>query len=723
MKMKLVQRWMMYILTGWDNMRRELVKLIQNPIIIFIITSFFLCSFIQNIFVLEDQNTIMYDEVIDKINDDFKNDIIYAGMDIRTLNDYIDNLSIQYSSSYIYDYVYDMLNEKLLLYTADLDSEEISLKNKMNSDLYKSDHDQKSLNKELKIITYKKNINVSFTNDILYISILNDQMIMSLLSILTGIIISYYLLIYDQDKNMLPLYSSTKRGIRKIFKDKLYVLCLMMILIYAIKFCLEYICLLKTHFDFQIPIQMIYEHSNSDICMNALHYLLFIEFMHLCVAMVFISLFLMLYQAKRNITGSLMIFSGLILIEYLMFHFISLVSQYAFLKKYNLFYIIGIGSNHIFDYQLDTLVYILTGIILLSCILMNLFQYSYCRFKNQGKIIRTGIKLKTNHLYLYQLTDIFVLKKYALVLLIILGYSFYDYKTYTTVKSYDTLMTENLRYEYLGKITSGKLKRLEEEKHKMDNARNELDTLNKKIWTTGLSEEEQKKLENLSIVVANQNAFETVYNEIQATYQNGGNEYLDHTGLDLLFMTDSKIYQFVLFILITIPSLLFGAIQGDNKYHSNISELVISSKSKTKYNKQLILNAVFNSIILIIIIYGFRYFKITKYYSINIVSSSTNNYFAIRNSMDIKTYLFLSFLNITLLFASLELFAVLLTKKLPLINSFLISLIISCILYFLPVGIHFIVCIGTSSFNTILLSGMMIIIFIYFSVMICITDP
>lgn len=703
MKMKSELQWMMYIWTGWDNMNRELKKLIHNPLIVLVIVSFLMISFVKNIYVLTNRDIQIYDEAIEQINEDYQNGIIHAGMDTPSFNDYVGTLSLKYDSSFVYEYIYDRLSEKLLTYDTDLDTEENIIKNKLNSDLYSSDDDQKKLNKEMEIITYKQNIDIQFTNDILYLSILDDQMIMTLLFILIGIILSYYLFIRDQDTKMLSLYSSTKRGIRKIFVDKMIILLFTMISIYVIKFCLECICLSRNNFDFEIPLQMIYGYPDSIICLNVGQYLVLVEGMHLCMTILFISLFLMLYQYRKNITGTLLILGGTLLIEYLMFHFISLVSQFAFLKEYNFFYIIGIGSNHFFKYQFDTLLYITSGIILITCILIILFHHSYCNCKKQKTFMDTGIHFKTGSLFLYQLTDIFVMKKYVFVILILLGYSCYDYKTYTTVKSYDEKLTENLRYEYAGEITSGKLKQLEDERYRIENARNELDALNEKMWTSGITEEEQNRIEQLSSIVSNQNAFETVYDEIQTTFRNGGNEYIDHTGLELLFMTDSSIYQFILFFLILIPSLLFGAVQGENKYRSNITELICTSKNKLKYNIQLIINSFMHSILLVLIVYGARYFKITKYYSINIISSSTNNYFAINNTLNIKVYLLLSFLNMILLFSSLNLMTSLLTKKMSLIYSFLISLLLACILFFLPVGIHSVACIGTSSFNTLLI--------------------
>lgn len=658
-------------------MKQELKKFATQPLIYFSFIGILIVVIIQNSVSIQKPEGSILRENLSEFNQDIenRNPLTYE------MVSHIESFEIQEEMWNRYNTVFNMRDSLIV--------EQSELLAKKDSTLFSSEADQLKINQRLAIINESIKLTPRLVDDVLYLSILDFSPVFVVLMLAFGVIAAYRLFLVDQEMNILSLYITTKTGIKKLFGQKLIILLGSILFLVLLKIGIDFVFLSLNHFPYELPMQLVFGHLDFNGLLSATTYLIIVTIYHFWLVLLLVGIILVFSQLIKNTTLTFITIGIVILAEFLMFNFISVSSQFSVLKQINLFYIINMTTSNFFVYQAQTMKLLGIGLLCLTLVCLVGFYALYVSYK--GLLTRKGniqLTVRFKNLFSFQLIDVMVMRRYLIVLLIIIGYVFYDYQSYQVIKNQETILFERYQSTYLGKITDSTLARLESEREKIQAAEIISNELNEKIMNNeALSETQMRQLSEASTILQDRSFFQQVDREIQEILINEGDTYIDSMSLRLWLQADSPFYQTILLVVIMLPALLMGLTIGQNLYQSNIGQLAQTTKNIKRYRLNSIVMTLSMNLIIILLVYCVRYLKINQFYPIHLLDTSINNVLAVNSTISIKAYLFVFFVNQWLGLSAMSLMAMFMMKKTSLIVSLIISIGIVSLLLVLPVGL------------------------------------
>ncbi|NLA52591.1 MAG: hypothetical protein GX860_10805 [Alcaligenaceae bacterium] len=658
-------------------MKQELKKFVTQPLIYFSFIGILIVVIIQNSVSIQKPEGSTLRENLSEFNQDIenRNPLTYE------MVSHIESFEIQEEMWNRYNTVFNMRDSLI--------EEQSEFLAKKDSTLFSSEADQLKINQRLAIINESIKLAPRLVDDVLYLSILDFSPVFVVLMLAFGVIAAYRLFLVDQEMNILSLYITTKTGIKKLFGQKLTILIGSILFLVLLKIGIDFVFLSLNHFPYELPMQLVFGHLDFNGLLAATTYLIIVTMYHFWLVLLLVGIILVFSQLIKNTTLTFITIGIVILAEFLMFNFISVSSQFSVLKQINLFYIINMTTSNFFVYQAQTMKLLGIGLLCLTFVCLVGFYALYVSYK--GLLTRKGniqLTVRFKNLFSFQLIDVMVMRRYLIVLLIIIGYVFYDYQSYQVIKNQETILFERYQSTYLGKITDSTLARLESEREKIQAAEIISDELNEKIMNNeALSETQMRQLSEASTILQDRSFFQQVDREIQEILINEGDTYIDSMSLRLWLQADSPFYQTILLVVIMLPALLMGLTIGQNLYQSNIGQLAQTTKNIKRYRLNSLVMTLSMNLIIILLVYCVRYLKINQFYPIHLLDTSINNVLAVNSSISIKAYLFVFFVNQWLGLSAMSLMAMFMMKKTSLIVSLIISIGIVSLLLVLPVGL------------------------------------
>lgn len=565
-----------------------------------------------------------------------------------------------------------------------LDNQYLNLSRMKDSPLFDRPKDQRLIDQQLATIEQLQEQEINMINDFYYLQALNNLPIIFFVTTLFILLVTYQLFIQDQELGLLKFYSTTKRGIHKLLRDKLFTLLFILFL------CLFFICLgtltilFMKDFPFNTPIQLIYGLRSITNQLTALTYYIQVFAFYGLVLLLLVGIFLVLYQSLRNVILSISMLGFFVFIQYLLYSFISLGSDLQILKFVNIFYFIFYPQNTDFTIDNSTLTFALSVATLLIIFFFLIFNNLYIK----GKPLLTTknsnpIPLKFSKTLIYQLFDLLITKKLALVFLILIAYSSYDYLDYQPVLSPSKLSYNHFRSDYLGEISDETLTQLQDQQEQIIQAQETINNLQEKIANNEMSEQDDIELQQAQAIIKDKMNVEIVLQEINGILQSGGTHYLDADGLNLWLQTNSTFYQFILIMIILFPVILLGSSIGNLLFKSNIGELASTTKRKDRFRHNYLGSGYLLSLSTIALIFILRYLKFNNYYPISITQASVSNYFSVNSNLSLNATIILYFLILIVVTISFLLFSIYLARYFSSMQSVGITFVFFVALYFL----------------------------------------
>ncbi|MBR2811557.1 MAG: hypothetical protein IKD69_09280 [Solobacterium sp.] len=571
--------------------------------------------------------------------------------------------------------------EQAVSYYESLNSSIEVIEKKQNSRLFSDPADQAALAEQRAYLEYARSLDIRFVNDIPFLFFTQSALAINVFLLAATIILAGRILIQDQDTDFLPLYATSATGIHKLFLQKFITLLFFTISMFAVVFLMQAVFMHSLGLALDTPVQLIYGYKDTFTHLDAYTYLFLTMVIGMLTVLLMVGGYLLLRQISGHTVFAFTITGIFLLAEYLSFHFISIASPLAYLKKWNVFPLLGAKSAGVYEDAFA--IWSLAGLPAAVIIVFSAFAFLYLRQGKTAKtlLLRRHLRLHITNIFLREMHDAMIVKKGLLVFLLLAGYHLYDIRSYTVTESSRQRQLNSERSRYYGPLNENTIAGLTAEKARIDDASVRINALQEHIMNNTLTEEEQAMVAQYSYDASRKDAFETVYEEIMDIYQSKGTVYQNTEAVKLWLQTDSQLYRAVLYAMTVIPVLLLSAILGQNRYHSMIAVLAETSRKKKTYAFFILLIAAINILTVIFIVYGGRYMKFTKYMDITIIKAPVNQYFPIESEMDIRLYLTLFFVNQFIFLMALSSATILLSKQLSFTPAFLSAAITAALLY------------------------------------------
>lgn len=659
----------------------EMKKIITRPILLLLMAIFLLVTIVHGVIIIYSPSFQELNTIYEKCNADYQSGVLNEDTSLMVYLPGEDDLALS-----------NEIQEKLSYYS-NLEEDVQQIEQKLQSALFSSEADQNKLQKQLEDVKHNQSIELKFVNASYYLSVLQTGSMYYLCIVVIGFILSYYLIMVDQETGLLQLYQTTKAGLSKLFIHKVVSIVVAVIALFALKVGVQTVLLYVSGFPMDTPIQMIYTYSSFLGDVSALEYLILSNALNCILVLFIIFTFLLIYQLSRSTIISFACIGVGIFVEFLMHQLLSVISQWKLLKIINVFYILDMGNNDYFQYELSSVMwlFVVAGVLWLGVFCV----YSLLYIKNVSfhKQIYFTLQPKWKKVFHFQLFDSYYLKKYIWIVLALIGYLTYDYMKYNVIRDPNVNVMNSVRQQYLGKLDEAYIQELDEKKQQYDSA---IAQYYEKIdYVSNLqdqaTDEMFMELDELSEVALEGERFNVVYEEIKMAYENGATYYVDNQGVKLWLQEDSSWYQGLLFFMIVIPAILFACTLGNHLYHTDISTIMLTTKHKSKYFFNTILLNGLNCVFLVLLVYFGRYMKFHKFFSVSLAGGSVNQYLSVPSQIPYSVYLGLYFFQYMLLVSTLTLFIIIMCKKMNYLQSILFGVLFTIVLYFMPFGIRYLI--------------------------------
>ena len=583
-------------------------KIIQLSAVLIVFLSVFQCLYT----VRSDQYKACSNDMI-RLNEAYTSGALTENYDI--------NSYLKYMESDVF-YIADVIEEKVM-FAQNAANSENSIRQKLSSSLFSSEDDQRKLKRDLKYAQYNRSIQVTFTNDLLLTSYFSMDPFYFILIFLASLISSLYLFISDYETGLIKLYKTAVKEPADLCFDKISALAALIFFLCSIKLISQVLLLKLTAFPLHLPVQMVSGFSNYYGEQNVFQYLLMCWANGFLTVLLILIIFLSIYLLTVNLSLSLMICGLGLIAEFLMSRMISTASSFAFLKNYNVIQLLEIAGN-INGTNSFVSVFAALCFLTFACIcLLMILTVLYIRQK-ETKAMSLPLNFRFSSLFQCIGADIYIHRKYILIMVLLGLYIVTDIRTYHRTESSFDRSVELIREKFYGKINDQKLAVLEERKREYDELKDELDSMHERFIRNELSEQEQQRFDEISMLITDSEAFNVVYDEIRTIADNHGTYYQNAEGVRLFLQTESQWYRTLIFLLILVPSILFAGMTGRNLYHSPFTTFIFSSRNLKNYLSTSINYLFINSFVMSIAVYGGRLVKFSKYYSFSATDGPVN---------------------------------------------------------------------------------------------------
>ena len=564
------------------------------------------------------------------------------------------------------------------------------LETRRESALFSDTENQIIIEKELSSIETIRSAGFADMDDNAVLTVLKLHKYWLTIILFIGLFLTVGLFQKENDSKMTALFDSTATGRRQRAAARIAVISAVLILLDFIVLSLTLLMLRFKGIHPDILIQNIRGYTHTAIAWSIMKYILYLNgtglFTVLIIVFVFCGLCLLTENSGVAVTGT----AVLLIAEYVLSSFVSIVSPVSFLKQFNLYTSLSAEKAE------DRLMFLFGRavpaevLILISCVLIVLagipvLTEIYSRSKKRKKQNVQKHVLKIRSAFMFQIKDLLIAKKGILILALLTIYSFTDAVSYKAVQSSDEQIYSQYRSRYYGRIDETLFRKLENESLAIDSAKQVRDELLSKTEHMELNEEESIQLEEATELVLQEEYLNRVKSEVDELYAADAEYYSDHRGMELLVNKESPVSNCRLFMLAVIPSLALICItigssrQNHFNYLEDCTEKGRHNVLVSKYLAVMIYTAV-----LILIVYGFHYLKISRYYDIQL-SGNASEALAVGVRIPMALYILLYYLTILIISANIILASMHLSKKADTGTAIGIALLITFFVLFGPV--------------------------------------
>lgn len=657
-------------------MYTELKKVLEKNIIQLSAVLIIFLSALQCLYTVRSDHYHSCSNDIVRLNEDYKNGALTENYDI--------NSYLQYMESDDF-YIAGVIEEKVK-FVRNAENKEINIRQKLSSSLFSDEDDQRKLKRDLKYVQYNRSLQVVFTNDLLLTSYFYLDPFYCGFILMAGLVSLRYLFISDYESDLIKLYKTAGKEPAELCIDKISALAVTVILLCSVKLLSQLLLLKLTAFPLNLPLQMVSGFSDYYGMQDVFQYLLICWANGILTVMLILIVFLIIYLLTKNLALSAMICGIAMVAEFLMNRMISSASGFAYLKNYNVIHLLETAGNtngtNSFISIFMTLSCLTFVYICFLLIMIGIYTYSKDSIK-----IQIPVNFRFSSLIQCIWADIFIERKFILILVLLGMYIITDIRSYHRTETAFDRSVEQMREKYYGEINENKLAALEEKKAEYEALKDEQASMQDRFIRNALSEQEQARFDEISMLVKDSEAFEAVYGEIRTIVDNHGTYYLNAEGIRLLLQTDSQWYRTLIFLLILMPSLLFAGMAGRNLYHSSFTDFIFTSSKLKSFLKTSITYVFINSFIMSILVYGGRVLKFNDYNPFSSADGPVNLFLNVDSAFTLKTYLFIYITAVFLVVSLFSLVTVFFSRYYHMIQSILMTSAIAFFVYVLPFGI------------------------------------
>lgn len=527
------------------------------------------------------------------------------------------------------------------------------LHSRQGSILFSNPRNQALINKEIQTAEKIMNTDVSLTHVDVVKHIISLSSVWSVVYLLLGILLIYYLFLQDDTAMMGKLYASTATSTIVRAFAKIMVLVASISFVSLVKIGIECLLLWVCEIPGNAPMQLINGFFTFEIDATIRQYVLLLNFQGTIASMLCLLLFVFLYLASGQWNLSLGILVLLLTGEYLAYSFLSESSSYSFLKHANLY--ASMFSSRTWNGYLvihSSVIskeIILLGTIAFLCLLAVIaIVFRYGKQETHKKMAKRTIDSRLfSTIPGFHARDILFRRKGIYILLVLflacLGNAF----RYDAVFSADQLRYEAFRKTYYGELNQALLDRIESDREVIIEAIDKRDAYLRRYLE--LSEEEHRELDEWMTISLQGEFIDRVFMETSELYAYGATVYQNYDGIRYLMRKDDTSGSILDFLTAFLPvGMLVIAVFNANRRNalSKMTDCTATGRKAVllSYTKILVLC----QFMAYAIVYGCQAMRVMGSYPISLLGT-VNGTMGIASAMPIWLYAALHYAHVLLL--------------------------------------------------------------------------
>lgn len=545
-----------------------------------------------------------------------------------------------------------------------------------DSILFSDPKQQALLGRKIETLTALQGSRESLTHTDIYKRVLSFIPVWSLITLMTAVLLSYYLFLEDDAAQLQMLYASAFRARVSRASSKLTVMTVIILIVCLMITSAELLICHLCGIPGNIPVQSINGFFTAEINITAAGYIAGINLRVFAGVILTIFMFIFFYMIRGSWTMSAGILLPLFIAEYLIFFFMSAASPIAFLKHINLYSALFSADlwqgwvaafGHLLGKCDVLVVFLLSACILLAAGILHRYGKTASLYRNRRRkrSFRTPKTISGFHI-----REILIHQKGLLILLLMSIFCIGNAARYNAVRPADEIRYEAFRKLYYGEINDELLERIKNDRQKSLAALEKRDEY--LAMLPDLNEEQRQELEELTALSAQADYIDRVDTEIHDLYESGAHVYADHSGIQYLMRKNDRAGSIMDFVTAVIPAgLLSIAVIGALK-KGCMAALINSSASGKKTvlqnNAKLLIVFVF---ICVLIVYGSHAVRVINSYPLK-PAGTVSETMGVASDMPVWLYLFFHCLHVLLMGITLVVLAVYVSERFSFIPALII---------------------------------------------------
>lgn len=578
-------------------------------------------------------------------------------------------------------------------YYTNIDEQIENIQSKLNSVLFSSEENQTKLKSQLKMYKSLKNQAPNIMNDIVFSTYSKYASYWNFFYLFIGFFIIYLLIQQDKDSSLLSLYGSTATSMKSIILTKIFVLFGILLSLFLFKTIVDLIMFKVTDINLTAPIQHLYNYDVTSFTISICNYYLLLTGIMFFGVLVILLLFLCLYCFLQNASIAFILLIVFMIIELLAYNYISIASSFKIFKEINLWAILISTkltdeliyiNEHVFPKFYGLIV--LLGMLVLMLLVVDIVLYQRLLHKKSQKFRKVTIRSK--HVSIYQYKEMLFHSKGLLIVLGVLIYCVVNASNYTVVKSTSESSYESFVQQYYGEIDNALIQRIKEDKLQIMDACNQSDAYIQKMMNgEELTEEESEELSNLEGLRSHKDDIQRIEDEVNALQEVGAQYYSDNSALELLMDKKNETGSILKWLFIFVPVIVIVFSTMSPFYQTNTSNLFFSTSiGEKKYLMKQWMHFFILGIVLMMIVYGSHFYKITSNYPYTIVNMPINQALGVYSTIHLITWFILWYMNHLFVLSLVISMSMFLSRKMGMISGVITMIGILMILVLSPIG-------------------------------------
>ncbi len=579
-------------------------------------------------------------------------------------------------------------------YITNINEQIENIQSKLNSVLFSSEENQTKLNYQLKMYESLKEQVPHLMNDIVFSTTINFACYWNFFYLFIGVFIIYLLIQQDIDSSLLPLYGSTATSMKSMILTKLFILVMGLLFLFLFQTSVNMVTFYLSGIDLTAPIQHLYGYEITSFTLPIWKYYLFLTGMMFLDVVGILLLFVCVYCFLQNTSIAFLSLIIFMIVELLAYNYISIASSFKILKVINLWTVLVntrltdeliFISGNVFPQFYG--LFILLGIVTLFLLVLGTNSYQKLSHKKSQSFRKLTIRRK--HVSVYQWKEILIHSKGLLIILGILIYCVVNVSNYTVIKSASESSYESFVQQYYGEIDDTLIQKIKEDKLQILDASNQSDAYMQRIINgEELSEEESQEFIQLETLRSHKDDIQRIEDEVNALKESGAQYYSDNSALELLVDKKNEMGSLLKWLLIFVPVIIIIFSTMCPFYQTNTANLFFSTSiGEKKYLWKQRIHFFIIGVVLMIIVYGSHFYKITSNYPYTIVNMSVNQALGVYSTIHLVTWFLLFCLNQLIVLSIVISGSMFLSRKMGMISGIITMLGILMILILCPIGL------------------------------------